>query len=166
MGDKLKGKVAVVTGAGRGLGRAHALALANQGAAVVVNDVGGSLDGTGTGAAPAQEVVNEIKAKGGKAVANYDSVADAASAEKIIKTAVDTFGYIDILVNNAGILRDRMSFNMTTDEWDAVIKVHLYGNFFCSKYAGIMFRQQKRGGRIISTSSVAALGNMGQANYA
>ncbi|MDO8490562.1 MAG: SDR family oxidoreductase, partial [Dehalococcoidia bacterium] len=97
---------------------------------------------------------------------NYDSVADAAGAEKIIKTAVDTFGYIDILVNNAGILRDRMSFNMTTEEWDAVLKVHLYGNFYCSKYAGIMFRQQKRGGRIISTSSVAALGNMGQANYA
>jgi len=160
----LEGKVAVVTGAGRGIGRGHALALAAHGAKVVVNDLGGAVDGTGASRTPADEVVEEIKKAGGTAVANYDSVATPEGAENIIKTALDNFGRIDILVNNAGILRDRMVFNMTPEEWDAVIKVHLYGTFYCTKFASIQMRQQ-RFGRIINTSSQAGLGNMGQANY-
>jgi len=164
MGDRLKGKVAVVTGAGRGIGRAHALALAAEGAMVVVNDLGGAADGTGADKSPANEVVAEIKKMRGKAVANYDTVATMQGGERIIKTAIDTFGKIDILVNNAGVLRDRMIFNMTEEEWDTVIKVHLYGHFACTKFACIAMRQQ-RSGRIINTSSAAGLGNMGQANY-
>jgi len=164
MGKRLKGKVAVVTGAGRGIGRCHALALAAEGAKVVVNDLGGAADGTGADKSPANEVVAEIKKMGGKAVANYDTVATMEGGERIIKTAIDTFGRIDILVNNAGVLRDRMTFNMTEEEWDTVISVHLKGHFTCTKFACIAMRQQ-RSGRIINTSSAAGLGNMGQANY-
>ncbi|MDY6842800.1 MAG: SDR family oxidoreductase [Thermodesulfobacteriota bacterium] len=164
MGERLKGKVALVTGAGRGIGRSHALALAAEGAKVVVNDLGGAADGSGEGKAPADEVVQEIKKMGGEAATNYDSVSTTEGGEAMIKTAVDTFGKLDILVNNAGILRDRMSFNMTPEEWDLVIKVHLYGHFNTIRPACTLFRQQK-GGRIINTSSTSGLGNMGQANY-
>ena len=164
MAERLKDKVAIVTGAGRGIGRGEALALASEGAKVVVNDFGGSVDGTGGDLAPADEVVAEIKAAGGQAVANYDSVVTVEGGENIVKTAIDTFGRLDILVNNAGILRDRMVFNMTPDEWDAVIKVHLYGTFNVTKPACVIMRQQ-RNGRIINTSSSSGLGNRGQANY-
>lgn len=164
MGERLKGKVAVVTGAGRGIGRCHALALAAEGAKVVVNDLGGAADGTGADKAPADEVVAEIKKMGGDAVANYDSVVTTEGGEKIIKAAIDKFGRLDILINNAGVLRDRMVFNMTEEEWDTIMKVHLYGHFNCTKPACIVFRQQ-RSGRIVNTSSEAGLGNMGQANY-
>jgi len=164
MGDRLKGKVAVVTGAGRGIGRGEALALAAEGAKVVVNDLGGAADGTGADKAPADEVVAEIKKMGGEAVANYDSVVTMEGGEKIIKAAIDNFGRLDILVNNAGVLRDRMIFNMTEEEWDTVISVHLKGHFACAKPACVVFRQQ-RSGRIINTSSISGVGNMGQANY-
>ena len=165
MGNRLKGKVAIVTGSGRGIGRAEALALAAEGAKVVVNDLGGSSAGAGTDSTPAQEVVNEIKKLGGEAVANFDSVATWAGGENMVKAAIDNFGRIDIVVNNAGILRDKMVFNMTEEEWDIIIKVHLYGHFFVTRAAAPYLRQQ-RWGRIINTSSIAGLGNMGQANYA
>lgn len=161
----LKGRVAVITGAGRGLGRAHALAMAQQGAKVVVDDLGGGPGGGGMARGPADEVVQEIRKSGGAAVASYASVADPKSAESIINAALDNFGKLDILVNNAGILRDRMVFNMTDDEWDLVVKVHLYGTFYCTREACRIMRQQ-RYGRIINTSSIAGMGNMGQANYA
>jgi 3-oxoacyl-[acyl-carrier protein] reductase len=164
MGERLKGKVAVVTGAGRGIGRAEALLLAEEGAKVVVNDLGSGPDGAGAAASPADKVVKEIKDRGGEAVANYDSVAIPEGGENIIKTALDAFGRLDILVNNAGILRDRMIFNMTPEEWDMVIKTHLYGHFHCTRPACAIFRQQ-RSGRIINTSSEVGLGNAGQANY-
>jgi len=164
MGERLKEKVAVVTGAGRGIGRGMALLMAEEGARVVVNDFGGAGDGTGGSRSPADEVVDEIKAKGGTAVANYESVATTEGGENIIKTAVDNFGRVDILVNNAGILRDRMVFNMTPEEWDGVVKVHLYGHYNCTKPACAVMRQQKSG-RIINFSSSSGLGNMGQANY-
>jgi len=165
MGDRLKGKVAVVTGAGGGIGRGEAMALASEGAKVVVNDLGGAVDGTGASTSAADKVVAEIKKMGGEAVPNYDSVTTVAGGENIIKTAIDAFGKLDILVNNAGILRDKMVFNMTEEEWDLVQKVHLYGHFFTTKYACILFRQQ-RSGRIINTSSGAGLGStFGQANY-
>jgi hypothetical protein len=164
MGSRLKGKVAVVTGAGRGIGRAEAMALAAEGARVVVNDLGAASDGSGADQTPAQEVCNEIKKMGGEAVANYASVTTPEGGESIIKTAIDSFGRIDIVVNNAGILRDRMVFNMSEDEWDLVLKVHLYGTFHVTKPACTYFRQQ-RWGRIINTSSISGLGNMGQANY-
>ena len=164
MGARLEGKVAVVTGAGRGLGRCYALALAAEGAKVVVNDLGGAVDGTGGGSAPADEVVAEIKKMGREAVANYDTVTAMEGGERIINTAIDSFGRLDILINNAGILRDRMIFNMTEEEWDAVITVHLKGHFTCTKFACNVFRKQ-RSGRIINTSSASGLGNMGQANY-
>jgi len=164
MGERLKGKVAIVTGAGRGLGRCYALDLAAEGAKVVVNDLGGAADGTGADRSPADEVVAEIKKMGGEAVANYDTVATMEGGEWIIKTAIDSFGRLDILVNNAGILRDRMIFNMTEEEWDSIMAVHLKGHFTCTKFACTVFRQQ-RSGRIINTSSIAGLGNMGQANY-
>ena len=164
MGDRLKDRVAVVTGAGRGIGRGIAIALAVEGAKVVVNDLGGAPDGTGGSKSPADEVVAEIKKVGSEAVANYDSVATAEGGENIVKTAIDTFGKLDILVNNAGILRDRMLFNMAPEEWDAVIKVHLYGHYNCTKPAAILMRQQ-RSGRIINFSSGSGLGNAGQANY-
>ncbi len=164
MGERLKGKVAIVTGSGRGIGRAEALLLAQEGARVVVNDLGGARDGVGEAASPADKVVKEIKDRGGKAMANYDSVATPEGGENIIKSALNAFGRLDILVNNAGILRDRMIFNMTPEEWDIIMKVHLYGHFNCTRPACVVFRQQ-RSGRIINTSSPAGLGNMGQANY-
>ena len=164
MGYRLKGKVAVVTGSGRGIGRAEALALAAEGAKVVVNDIGAALDGAGTSRTPAEEVAQEIKKLGGEALANYDSVATLEGGENIIKTAIDNFGRIDIVVNNAGISRDRMIFNMSEEEWDTVIKVHLYGAFHVTKPACVYFRQQ-RSGRIINTSSLSGLGYVGQANY-
>ena len=165
MGDRLKGKVAVVTGSGGGIGRGIAIALAEEGAKVVVNDLGGERDGTGASQSAADKVVDEIKAKGGEAAANYDSVATVEGGQNIIQTAVDSFGKIDILVNNAGILRDRMLFNMAPEEWDAVLKVHLYGAFNCTKPASVLMRQQK-GGRIISMTSTSGItGNAGQANY-
>jgi NAD(P)-dependent dehydrogenase (short-subunit alcohol dehydrogenase family) len=159
----LKDRVAVVTGAGRGIGRAEALALAAQGAKVVVNDLrGGAHDASTT--TPADEVVEEIRSKGGIAAASYDSVATPEGAEKIIRTAVDNFGRIDILVNNAGILRDHLVFRMSPEDWDAVIKVHLYGTFYCTRYA-TPYMVRQRYGRLINTSSEAGLGNPGQANY-
>ncbi|MCK4723732.1 MAG: SDR family oxidoreductase [Dehalococcoidia bacterium] len=165
MGDRFKGKVAVITGAGRGIGRGHALLFAAEGAKVVVNDLGGAPDGTGAAKGPADEVVEEIKKAGGEAIANYDSVTTPEGGENIIKAAIDNFGRVDILVNNAGVLRDRMVFNMTEEEWDTVMKVHLYGTFHCTKPACVVMRQQ-RGGRIVNTSSTSGLGNRGQANYA
>ena len=165
MENRLRGKVAVVTGAGRGIGRGIALLLAEEGAAVVVNDLGGNVDGSGQSSSPAEEVVAAITAKGGRAVANADSVASFSAAENIINTAVKEFGRIDILVNNAGILRDRMVFNLSEVDWDAVINVHLKGAFNCTRHAAGLMRQQKFG-RIISMSSTSGLyGNSGQANY-
>lgn len=165
MGERLKDKVAVVTGAGGGIGRGEAMLLAEEGAKVVVNDLGTERDGTGSTTSMADTVVAEIKAAGGEAVANYDNVATEEGGSKIIQTAVDNFGKIDILINNAGILRDRMVFNMAFEEWDTVIKVHLYGTFNCTKPAATLMRQQ-RSGRIINTSSTSGLiGNAGQANY-
>ena len=166
MADRLKDRVAIVTGSGRGIGRGEALALASEGAKVVINDLGGASDGTGTSQSPADQVVAEIKAMGGDAVANYDSVTSWTGTENIVKTAVANFGRLDILVNNAGILRDRLVFNMTEEEWDFVIKVHLYGHFYMIRHACNVFRRQ-RYGRIINTSSIAGLGlTLGQANYA
>ena len=163
MGDRLKGKVAIVTGAGRGIGRSEAIFLAEEGAKVVVNnDIRSAPNGSAS--SPADAVVKEIRNRGGEAVANYDTVVTTEGGENIIKTAIDTFGKLDILVNNAGFVRDRMIFNMTPEEWDDVMKVHLYGHFNCTKPACVIFRQQ-RSGRIINTSSEAGLGNMGQANY-
>jgi NAD(P)-dependent dehydrogenase (short-subunit alcohol dehydrogenase family) len=167
----LEGKVAIVTGAGRGIGREHALALARAEARVVVNDLGGSLAGEGTDATPAQSVVNEIVAAGGEAVASYDDVSDFAGAERIVHRAVDRFGRLDILVNNAGILRDRMLVNMTEAEWDAVIAVHLKGHFGPLRHAAAYWRERSKAGeqvraRVINTSSPSGVfGNVGQANY-
>ena len=161
----LEGKVAVVTGSGRGIGRGIALLFAQEGAKVVVNDPGVNTDGSGHDNGPADQVVAEIKQAGGDAAASYDSVATVDGGEAIIKKAVDTFGRLDVLVNNAGILRDRMIFNMSEEEWDAVIAVHLNGHFNCTKPASIIFRQQ-RYGRIINFSSGSGLiGMPGQANY-
>jgi NAD(P)-dependent dehydrogenase (short-subunit alcohol dehydrogenase family) len=165
MGTRLAGKRAVVTGAGRGIGRAIAELLAAEGAAVVVNDLGVSVDGSGASSSAADEVVAAIRARGGTAVANYDSVADFTAAEHMVATAVREFGGIDILVNNAGILRDRMVFNMSEEEWDAVIAVHLTGSFNCTRHAARHMREQ-RFGRIVSMSSTSGVyGNSGQANY-
>jgi NAD(P)-dependent dehydrogenase (short-subunit alcohol dehydrogenase family) len=150
----LDGKVAIITGSGRGIGRGMALLFAQEGAKVVVVDPGVNVDGTGTDAGPADQVVAEIVSAGGEAVPCYESVATAEGGEKIVQTALDAFGRLDILVNNAGILRDRMIFNMTEEEWDAVIAVHLKGHFCCTKPASIVFRQQ-RSGRIINFSSTA-----------
>ena len=160
----LEGKVAIITGAGGGLGRAHALAFAAEGAKVVVNDPGVSRDGSGGTAKMADAVVDEIKKAGGQAVANYDSVSDGA--EKVVKAAVDAFGKVDILVNNAGILRDKTIHNMTDDMWDLVIAVHLRGTFQCTRAAAKVMKEKGTGGRIINTTSVAGLkGNFGQSNY-
>jgi len=165
MGQRLAGKGAVVTGAGRGIGRAIAELLAAEGAGVVVNDLGGEVDGRGAQPTVADEVVDAIRRRGGRAVANHDSVADFRAAQRIVDTAVAEFGAVDILVNNAGILRDRMLFNMSEEEWDTVIAVHLKGTFNCTRHAAVHMRQQRRG-RIISISSTSGLyGNSGQANY-
>jgi NAD(P)-dependent dehydrogenase (short-subunit alcohol dehydrogenase family) len=167
----LHGKVAIVTGAGRGIGREHALALARAGARVVVNDLGASLGGEGADTTPAQQVVDEIVAAGGEAAANYDDVSDFAAAEAMVSQAVDDFGRLDILVNNAGILRDRMLVNMTEDEWDAVIAVHLKGHFAPTRHAAAHWRELAKSGeqvraRVINTSSPSGVfGNVGQANY-
>jgi NAD(P)-dependent dehydrogenase (short-subunit alcohol dehydrogenase family) len=161
----LKDKVAVVTGSGRGIGRGIALALAREGAKVVVNDVGCGVDGRGGADDPAQQVVDEIKALGSNAVPNYDSVSDFAAAERIIKTAVDTFGRIDVLVNNAGIVRDRSLAKMTEDDFDAVISVHLKGSFNCGRHALPIMREQGYGRVINITSSAGLRGNFGQTNY-
>jgi NAD(P)-dependent dehydrogenase (short-subunit alcohol dehydrogenase family) len=160
-----------VTGAGRGIGREYALLLADQGAKVVVNDFGGSRDGTGSDVGPAQEVVNEITAAGGEAVAHVGDVSSLADAGAMVKLAVDTFGGLDVLVNNAGILRDRMLFSMTEEEWDAVIKVHLKGTWAPSRMASEYWRNRAKAGetndaRIVNTTSVSGLyGNPGQSNY-
>ncbi|MEY4365425.1 MAG: hypothetical protein RLZZ305_769 [Actinomycetota bacterium] len=170
MGE-LQGRVAIITGAGRGIGREHALLFAREGAKVVVNDLGGANDGTGSDATPAQEVVNEIKAMGGEAVANYDNVADWEGAQRMVNAAVGTFGDLDILVNNAGILRDRVLVNMTEAEWDAVIEVHLKGHFAPSRWAAAYWREQHKAGvtkvrNIVHTSSTSGLfANPGQSNY-
>jgi NAD(P)-dependent dehydrogenase (short-subunit alcohol dehydrogenase family) len=167
------GKVAIVTGAGRGIGREEALLLAAEGAAVVVNDLGGARTGEGTDAGPAQQVVDEITAAGGKAAANTDDISSWAGAESVVQQAIDAFGGLDVLVNNAGILRDKMSFNMTEDEWDAVIKVHLKGHFAPSHFAAAHWRQKSKdtgapvNAKIVNTASESGLyGNAGQANYA
>jgi len=167
----LESKVAIVTGAGRGIGREHALALARAGANVVVNDLGGSLTGDGADASPAQEVVAEIEALGVRAAANGENVADFEGARRLVEHAVDTFGRLDILVNNAGILRDRMLVNMEEAEWDAVIAVHLKGHFAPTRHAAAHWRDRSKAGddvrgRVINTSSPSGVfGNVGQANY-
>lgn len=166
-----EGRVCVVTGAGRGIGREHALLLAAHGAKVVVNDLGGGLDGSGTSAGPAQQVVDEITAAGGSAVANTDDISDWGGAERLVRQAVEEFGRLDVLVNNAGILRDRMLVNMSEAEWDAVIQVHLKGTAAPSHHAAAHWRERTKAGdevdaRIINTSSPSGLyGNPGQTNY-
>ncbi len=158
-------RVAIVTGAGGGLGRAHALLLASRGAKVVVNDLGGSVDGVGGDQTPAQKVVDEIKAAGGEAVANYDSVSEWENAQKIVQTALDAFGSIDILVNNAGILRDKSMLKMTIEDYELVRSVHLDGTFFCIK-AALPHMRESSYGRIVSTASgTGVYGNFGQTNY-
>jgi NAD(P)-dependent dehydrogenase (short-subunit alcohol dehydrogenase family) len=165
MAGRLQGRTAIVTGAGRGIGRGVALALAAEGANLVVNDYGVSVDGTKPSEGPAADVANEIKAAGGNAVPNFDTVATVDGGEALIKTALDAFGRLDILVNVAGILRDRMIFNMSEEEWDAVIAVHLRGHYCTTKPASVIFRQQ-RYGRIINFSSGSGLtGIPGQSNY-
>src|SRR5687768_9107595 len=171
MTELCAGRVAIVTGAGRGIGREHSLLLARHGAKVVVNDLGGSMDGTGNDVGPAQQVVDEIVAMGGEAVANTDDISDWEGAQRLINSAVETFGGLDVLVNNAGILRDRMLANMTEEEWDAVIKVHLKGTFAPSRWAAAYWRERSKAGetndaRIINTSSPSGIyGNVGQTNY-
>ena len=163
----LDGKVAVITGAGAGIGRAHALLFAKEGAAVVVNDHGGSLDGAGHSRGSADAVVAEIEAAGGVASADVGDVADETAADALIAGALERHGRLDILVNNAGILRDKTLHKMTNEMWDEVIRVHLRGTFLCSRAAARYFRQNEGGGRIINTTSVSGLmGNFGQANYA
>jgi NAD(P)-dependent dehydrogenase (short-subunit alcohol dehydrogenase family) len=167
----LAGKVAIVTGAGRGIGRAHALGLADAGARVIVNDLGAALSGEGHDDTPAQQVVEEIKAAGGEAAANAENVADFDGAERMVKQAIDQFGRLDILVNNAGILRDRMIVNMTEQEWDSVIAVHLKGHFAPTRHAAAYWRELSKAGdevkgRVINTSSPSGVfGNIGQSNY-
>ncbi len=171
MSRLLEGRVAIVTGAGRGIGREHALSLASHGAKVVVNDLGGNVDGSGGDLSPAQQVVEEITGMGGEAVANGDSVSSWEGAQRLINTAVETFGDLHVLVNNAGILRDRVLINMTEEEWDAVIAVHLKGTFAPSRWAAAYWREQSKAGkptdgRIINTTSVSGIyGNPGQTNY-
>ena len=167
------GKVALVTGAGRGIGREEAMLLAAEGAQVVVNDVGGAADGSGADAGPAQQVVDEIEAAGGVAVANTDDISTWAGADALVDQAVEVFGGLDVVINNAGILRDRLSFNMTEAEWDAVIAVHLKGHFAVSHHAAAWWRQRSKetgqpvGAAIVNTASESGLyGNAGQANYA
>jgi len=168
MSDKalLDGKVAIVTGAGRGVGREIALLMAQKGASVVVNDLGGTGGGEGEDALPATEVVNEIKAAGGKAVANFDSVTNSKAAQGMVDQAIDSFGKLDIVVNNAGIVRDAIFHKMTEEEWDQVIDVHLKGAYNVSRAAATVFREQQSGRMIHMTSTSGLIGNFGQANYA
>jgi NAD(P)-dependent dehydrogenase (short-subunit alcohol dehydrogenase family) len=167
----LDGRVAIVTGAGRGIGREHALLFAREGARVVVNDLGGGTDGSGADAGPAQQVVDEIRAAGGEAVANTDNVADWSGAERLVQTAVDEFGALHVLVNNAGILRDRMLANMSEAEFDDVVRVHLKGHFAPLRHAAAYWRDQAKAGTpvaasVVNTSSTSGLfGNVGQTNY-
>ncbi len=166
----LDGRVVLITGAGRGIGREHALLMASEGAKVVVNDLGGTTDGTGADAGPAAEVVEEIKAMGGEAVANNDSVTDWEGAQRMVNLAVETFGDLHVLVNNAGILRDRVIVNMTEAEWDAVVEVHMKGHFCPTRWASAYWREQSKAGHevnasVINTASGAMLGNLGQFNY-
>ena len=166
------GRVVVITGAGRGLGRSHALAFAHEGAKVVVNDLGGAPDGTGASRGPADDVVAEIRSMGGEAISNADDVADFDAAAALIKSAVDTFGRLDVVVNNAGILRDRMFVNIVPEEWDATIRVHLRGHFCVGRHAAAYWRDRAKAGetvdaRLINTSSGAGLmGSVGQTAYA
>ena len=162
----LEGKVIVVTGSGGGIGREHALAMAKEGGKIVVNDLGGSRDGSGTGSAMADAVVEEIKSAGGEAVANYDSVASVEGGENIVKTAVDAFGQLDVCVNNAGILRDKTLSKLDEGMWDSVIAVHLKGTYCVSRAAFNHMKERGGGGVIINTSSTSGLnGNFGQSNY-
>ncbi len=167
----LDGRVAIITGAGRGIGREHALLFASEGAKVVVNDLGGAIDGSGDDRSPAEQVVDEIKAMGGEAIANADNVADWEGGKRLIDSAVDAFGDVHVLVNNAGILRDRVLVNMTEEEWDAVIHVHLKGHFVPTRHAAAYWREQSKAGKevhasVINTSSTSGLlGNPGQTNY-
>jgi NAD(P)-dependent dehydrogenase (short-subunit alcohol dehydrogenase family) len=167
----LDGRVAIITGAGRGIGREHALLFASEGAKVVVNDLGGAMDGSGDDRTAAEQVVDEIKALGGEAVANADNVADWEGSQRLINTAIEAFGDLHVLVNNAGILRDRVLVNMTEDEWDAVIHVHLKGHFAPTRWAAAYWREQTKAGKdvkasVINTSSTSGLlGNPGQTNY-
>src|SRR3982751_618239 len=167
----LDGRVAIITGAGRGIGREHALLFAQEGAKVVVNDLGGAMDGSGDDRTPAQEVVAEIKAMGGEAVANADNVADWEGGQRLVNAAIEAFGDLHVLVNNAGILRDRVLVNMTEEEWDAVIHVHLKGHFVPTRWAAAYWREQAKAGKevkasVINTSSTSGLlGNPGQTNY-
>jgi len=171
MARLLEGKVAIITGSGRGIGREEALLMAAHGAKIVVNDLGAHFDGSGASTSPAQDVVNDIKKMGGEAVANGDSVSDFKSSKRIIECAIDTFGKLNIVVNNAGILRDRMIFNMGEEDWDSVLAVHLKGTFNMTRHACEYWREEhKKGdilnGRIINTSSDSGLlGNVGQSNY-
>jgi NAD(P)-dependent dehydrogenase (short-subunit alcohol dehydrogenase family) len=172
MAKLCEGRIAIVTGAGRGIGREHALSLAKHGARVVVNDLGGSRDGSGASAGPAEEVVETIRSAGGEAVVNADDVSDWHGAERLVRQAVDTFGGLDVLVNNAGILRDRMLVNMTEAEWDAVIKVHLKGTFAPAHFAAAYWRDRSKAlgrgvdARLINTTSISGMfGNAGQTNY-
>ena len=164
MGDMLKGKVAVITGAGSGLGRAHALGMAAQGAKVVVNDIGTSFNGEGVSNNPADVVVSTIKQNGGEAAANYDSVATEEGAKNIIKTAIDKFSRLDILVNNAGIVRGSSIYKIDPSDWDQMIKVHLYGTFYCTREA-VPYLIEQKNGRIINTSSHNGLGMKGGVAY-
>jgi NAD(P)-dependent dehydrogenase (short-subunit alcohol dehydrogenase family) len=166
-----EGRICIVTGAGRGIGREHALMLAAHGARVVVNDLGGEMDGSGRSTGPAQDVVDEIVEAGGDGVANTDDISDWEGAQRLVNTAVETFGGLDVLINNAGILRDRMLVNMTEDEWDAVIKVHLKGTFAPTRWAASYWRDRMKVGetndaRVVNTTSVSGIyGNPGQTNY-
>ena len=167
----LDGRVAIITGAGRGIGREHALLFAREGAKVVVNDLGGANDGSGTDLTPAQQTVADIRAAGGEAVVNGDDISDWEGAQRLVNAAIESFGDLDILVNNAGILRDRVLVNMTEDEWDAVIKVHLKGHFAPTRWAAAYWREQHKAGvtkprNVVHTSSTSGLfSNPGQSNY-
>ena len=167
----LDGRIAIITGAGRGIGREHALLFAAEGAKVVVNDLGGALDGSSEAASPAEEVVAEIQAMGGEAVANHDNVADWEGGARLVQCALEAFGDLHVLVNNAGILRDRVLVNLSEQDWDSVINVHLKGHFVPTRHAATYWREQAKAGKtvkasIINTSSTSGLlGNVGQSNY-